>query len=330
MSKRIRIFFIGCPTLDTDAASHLLLSQNTVQQAVQFEVYHFWIYGIKAHGLPKGWIEKLLFWYGDSTLPFAKWLDRKNRSVLDQRAAPIFRSDIPRDSWFAACSQALQAFDMWFKSQNQNDVTECPSIIITESPIKGGFISLSNEGIGLISTAKWESFFKPVSALDYLLFSTQRLTMRLAFTEQVGSHYPVRGCLWDYDDHQPDARIAILLGHICQTCKSKLISAAGEQTYTQLATLVENKWLGNRSVQFTPAAILANVHKYDLSRSTGLNASFYSRLKDSIGSELGKIISEAIKWASVLIITLTLAAYFPTVLSKIRQQLQAGSSSSGK
>lgn len=327
MSKRVRIFFIGCPTLDTDAASHLLLSQNAVQEAVQFEIYHFWIYGIKEHGLPKGFVEKFIFWYGDTSLPFSKWLERKNRSVIDQREAPAFRSPLPRDKWLSACTQALHDFDQWFKTQNQYDVTECPSIIITEASIEGGFISFTNNNVGLISMAKWKSFFKPVSALDYLLFSTQRLTMRLAFTKHVGSHYPLRGCLWDYDDHQPDARIAILLGHICQTCKTKLIAASGEDTYNDLARLVENKWLGDKSIQFSPASILANVHKYDLTRSTGLNASFYARVMDSLGSELGKILSEAFKWASVLIITLTLAAYFPSVLSKIKQQIQIGSTS---
>lgn len=324
MTKRIRIFFIGCPSLDTDAASHLLLSQNTIQRAVQFEIYHFWIYGIKAHGLPSGRIQSFLNRYGNSSLPFSRWCDRRVRSAIDYREAPLFRSPLAHDKWFATCEQAVRNFDSWLKTKDTYDVTECPTIIITETPIEGGFISFTNDNIGLISTAKWNSFFKPVSALDYLLFSTQRLTMRLAFTKQVGSHYPTRGCLWDYDDHQPDARIAILLGHICHTCKTKLLDAAGEEVCEELAKLVENKWLGDKSVQFSTASILASVHRYDLSRSTGLNTSFYTRIKDSLGSELGKVISEAIKWALVLIITLAVAAYFPTVLSKIKQQLQTG------
>lgn len=322
MPRRIRIFFIGCPTLDTDAASHLLLSQNPVQEAVQFEIYHFWIYGIRKGHLPKGPIEKFLFWYGDTSFPFSKWLERKNRSVIDLREAPAFRAPLPRDKWFSACTQALGSFDQWLKTQNQYDVDDCPSIIVTEASIDGGYISFTSKNVGLISMAKWKSFFKPVSALDYLLFSTQRLTMRLAFTNSIGSHYPIRGCLWDYDDHQPDARIAILLGHICQTCKTKLIAAAGEDTYSQIARLVENKWLGDKSTQFSPASILASVHKYDLTRSTGLNSSFYTRVTDSLGAEIGKILSDALKWASVIIITLTLAAYFPSVLSKIKEQVQ--------
>lgn len=141
--------------------------------------------------------------------------------------------------------------------------------------------------------------------------------MRLAFTEEVGSHYPTRGCLWDYDDHQPDALIAILLGHICHTCKAKLSNAVGDATSEEFAGLVANRWLGDKSVQFSPASILAHVYNYDLSRSTGLNTNFFTRVRNSVGGELGKIVSEAIKLAAVLIITLALTAYFPGLLSKI-------------
>lgn len=45
MAKRIRIFFINCPSLAVDAAAFLILAQNQAQSAIQFEVEHFWIFG---------------------------------------------------------------------------------------------------------------------------------------------------------------------------------------------------------------------------------------------------------------------------------------------
>ncbi|MBT2145588.1 MULTISPECIES: hypothetical protein [unclassified Rhodanobacter] len=322
MPKRIRIFFIGCPSLDTAAASYLLLSQNSVQKAVQFEIYHFWIFGQKAHGAPKGLVGRLLLWLGYLPKPLSRWADRKLLARIDYREEPAFKKELPYKSWFSICKNALCNYDAWFKiSNNTYDVDDCPSIIITDTPIEGGFISFTNEDIGLISTAKWKYFFKPVSALDYVLFSVQRLTMRLAFTNEIGSHYPTRGCVWDYDDHQPDARIAILVGSICHTCEKKLLASTDGGTYADLSRLIDNKWLGDKSIQFSPAAILAKVYKYDLSRSTGLNASTISKFTDTFISELGKVLSDGLKWALVLIITLTLAAYFPTVLVKIKQQL---------
>lgn len=322
MPKRIRIFFIGCPSLDTSAASYLLLSQNSVQKAVQFEIYHFWAFGQKTHGNPKGMTSRLLVWLRHLPIFFDKWADRKLLARTDHREAPDFKNEISNKNWFNICKSALNKYDAWFKiSNNQYDVEICPSIIITDAPIEGGYISFANEDVGLISTARWRDFFRPVSALDYLLFSVQRLTMRLAFTNEIGSHYPTRGCIWDYDDHQPDARIAILLGHICQTCEKKLLASAGGETYAELLKLADNKWLGDKSIQFSPSSILSKVYKYDLSRSTGLNASTISKVKDAFISELGKILSEALKWTLVLIATLTLAAYFPTVLEKIKQQL---------
>jgi hypothetical protein len=300
-----------------------------VQEAVQFEIYHFWIFGQKAHGAPKGVTNKLLAWLGHLPPFFSKWADRKLLSRVDYREAPEFKGQLSHKSWFNACKKALGEYDAWFKtSNNQYDVNNCPSIIITDAPIEGGYISFANEDIGLISTAKWKHFFRPVSALDYLLFSVQRLTMRLAFTKEIGSHYPTRGCIWDYDDHQPDARIAILLGYICQTCENKLLTSVERETYADILKLVDNRWLGDKSVQFSPSAILSKVYKYDLSRSTGLNVSAFSKVVDAFISELGKVLSEALKWTLVLIASLTLAAYFPNVLAKIKQQLSMNSAPS--
>lgn len=326
VSKRVRVFFIGCPTLDTAAASHLLLSQNAAQTAVQFEIYHYWIFGARTTKV-KNPFRRLHAWYSDRNLPLSRWLDRRYRAFLDHEKAPEFGSVISRDRWLAACRDALKSYDEWFHTLGKNyDVERCPTIIVTEAPISGGYLSLSNDDVGLVSTAKWRSYFRPVSALDYILFSVQRLTIRLSYTESVGSHYPTRGCLWDFDPHQPDARIAILLGHICRTCQSKLIAAANQETFDELSKLVANRWIGDKNIQFTPAATLANIHKYDLSRSTGLSTSFVSRAWDSVSAEVGKVIVEGLKWAAVLTIGLALAAYFPDVLKKIKSQMAPDSS----
>jgi uncharacterized membrane protein YqaE (UPF0057 family) len=326
MSKRVRIFFIGCPSLDLGAASHLLLSQNSVQKEVQFEIYHFWIYAASTNNWPRNWVEKLREWYGNSGLPLSSWVDRRNRASLDYREAPIFKRGLSVDGWFNACQSAVSSYDAWFKQKGRlYDVIECPSIIITEAPIDGGFISFTRGEIGLISTANWRKMFKPVSALDYILMSVQRLTVRLAFSNQIGSHYPTRGCLWDFDHHQPDARISILSGYICETCRMKLVEAVGEPSYAQLEALIGNTWLGNKTDQYLTASVLAHVYKYDLSRSTGLSASFVRRVMDSLAPEAGKVILEGIKWAFVLTLTLTITAYFPSLLKQIRTQLEVSS-----
>lgn len=325
VSKRVRVFFIGCPTLDTAAASHLLLSQNTAQRAVQFEIYHYWIYCARTSAV-KNPLRRLHAWYSDKSLPFSRSLDRRYRAYLDRRKAPAFGETISRDHWLSTCRDALKSYDEWFPTLDRKfDVERCPTIIVTEAPIAGGYISLTNDDVGLVSTAKWKSYFRPVSALDYILFSVQRLTLRLSYTESVGSHYPTRGCLWDFDPHQPDARIAILLGHICRTCESRLIAASNPETFVELSKLVANRWIGDKNIQFTPAATLAHIHKYDLSRSTGLSTSFLTRAWDSISAEVGKVVVEGIKWAVVLTIGLTLAAYFPDVFKKIKSQLNPDS-----
>src|SRR3954451_10743726 len=99
MAKRIRIFFINCPTLDVDATSYLILAQNKVQTALQFEVHHFWLYAISSGGKPAGAWNRLLCYRQDSLDLNWKWRERKYRRALDLRSAPFFKSAISLGKW---------------------------------------------------------------------------------------------------------------------------------------------------------------------------------------------------------------------------------------
>lgn len=159
MSKRIRIFFVGCPRLDVAATSQLLLSQNTVQSAVQFEIYHFWIFLIKSSGSLKGWMRRFQVLYGRSPLPFSRNVERRHLAAIDYREAPSFKGSLHKETWFWICQETLKAYDSWFKeSANQYDVIDCPTIIVTETPIHGGYISFTRQPIGIVSTAVGSPF----------------------------------------------------------------------------------------------------------------------------------------------------------------------------
>lgn len=88
MAKRIRVFFINCPTLAADAAAYLILAQNKVQAAIQFEVHHFWIVG-HAQGTLRGKLNKLLQRL-EERFPRSRRLVQRNRSLLDLQVAPSF------------------------------------------------------------------------------------------------------------------------------------------------------------------------------------------------------------------------------------------------
>jgi hypothetical protein len=325
MKKRIRIFFIACPTLDTDALSYLLLSQNTAQSVFQFEIYHYWIFAHRNLYESFGLWDRLLLWYGDRPLlPFRNWIDRRNRSHLDQKKTSAFAESIDPNNWLEQVKASLVQYDNWYsKNVNNYDTVTCPTIIITQASIEGGFISYSNGPYGLISAARWREFFKPVSVLEYILFSVQRLSLRMSHDGVVGSHYPVRGCIWDYDDHQPDARIATLLGYICETCHSRLEAKAGTAEMKQIEEYVKNDWIYDIHRPSSPASVLAKTYKYDLIKTKGLNSNWFSRVLSSVESNFGSIVSDGIKWAFVLITLLLLTKYFPSLVATLQDALMS-------
>ena len=117
MARRIRVFFINCPTIDTDAAAFLILSQNQVQSALQFEVYHFWAYEVTAHGPLKGTKGRIVSFSEESFHSRSvRYLERKYRQELDLRAAPEFSSELSSKTWQQACENAISAHDAWLNA----------------------------------------------------------------------------------------------------------------------------------------------------------------------------------------------------------------------
>ena len=194
VSKRIRVFFINCPTLATDAAAYLILAQNKVQAAIQFEVHHFWVFGQINQGPLAGRLNRTLEKIEEKH-PTIGWLARRNRSLRDLRAAPLFHKTFQHKNWEDHVSKAIGDYDRWFASSGyyKYDYEQAPAIVITETPLAGKYLSICGEQLGIISLTDWKAFFKPGSALEYILTNVQRLSLRLSFGSVIGSHFPTRG-----------------------------------------------------------------------------------------------------------------------------------------
>jgi hypothetical protein len=323
MTHPVRIVFIGCPTLDTAATSHLLLAQNLVQKSIEYSIFHFWIYSDRALKRPAGLLDRLRNRLDVYQNAFSVWLSRKNKAKLEYAAAPLFQRPIDSGSWRKQCSEVLSAYDAWLRQRTHPVHCEgIPTIIITETPITNGYFSLSEQGIGLISTANWSKYFKPVSALDYILSAVQRLSVRLVYSDLLPSHYATKGCFWDYSQHQPDARIAILNGFICSECEQRMKGVMDDDEVDSLRVLVSNKWLGNQSDQYSPSGMLAKIYGYDLSRATGLRAGRLSKVADAFLSELGKMLGLVIKTAVLVLVTLFIVKFDPPTLGSIAEHLR--------
>ncbi len=321
MAKRIRIFFINCPTLATDAAAFLILAQNKVQTVLQFEIHHFWIYSKKKNGNLTGWWNKKRVSFGDKYERFVPWLERRNRALFDLHAAPAFRDNFNVSTWSTSVQEAISGYDTWVVGRlaNNFDNMPAPTIVITETAIQEHYISFCENDIAIVSTAEWKQFFKPASALEYILVSVQRLSLRLCYGPLIGSHYPTRGCLWDYDINVPDVRISAFLGFLCETCRNGLGKAIGPNEYNEIVKLTENHWIGDRESPSSIAGILAKNYKYDLSRSVGLSPGFMSRLTRALPPWVGKSIIDIVKWLTILLLTIWIASCFPSIAEFLRK-----------
>lgn len=317
----------------------MILAQNQVQSAIQFEVEHFWIYGQKVRPKKIKLREKLLTFHEDYFYSFAqwpwplskifeplsRWLERKNRTRLDLYGAPQFATTFTLKDVGQNARTAVSDYDNWFAESNwkkwfqATTTQQTPTIVVTETAIKGGYLGDSQPDLALVSAAKWEDFFLPDSGLEYVLNSIQRFSLRMLYASKLRTHYPSRGCLWDFHVHQPDSRISSHLGFLCETCQQLLKTDTSPAEYEELMTLLSNKWIGSETETSSVAGILRKSYKYSLSRSSGLHQDTFAGVSDAMKSEFGKLLIEVIKWSLIVIITLLLLTYFPEATKKWKE-----------
>ena len=255
-----------------------------------------------------------------SKFPRSIRLVQRYRATLDLRVAPSFSETIEHD--LDKVKAAVQDYDEWFldSGYNRYDAELSPAIVVTETPLAGHYLTICEQSLGFVSLADWKDFFKPGSALEYILSNVQRLSLRLCYGSEIGSHFPTRGCVWDFDVHQPDIRIAAFLGLLCDTCKEKLKRAATDTEFREIQALISNEWIGRTDNPFSIAAALVKNYKYELRKATGLTPGLVSSISQSMRTEVGKFLFDILKWVLILLITLVLASYFPGVYRLVHSE----------
>lgn len=308
--KRIRIMFVNCPTLSTGAASYLLLAQNKYQSSIQYEVAHYWIFGHTLH-TNSSRTEHFLLQFSDRFIALER-IERRFKAKLELLGAPFLKSIVSRNDWYEPTTKAIAAYDSWFVSSTYNnfDSYPCPTIIVTETPIDGGYMGLSRGDTALISLANWKSYFMPGSALEYLLCGVQRYALRLSYGS-IGSHYVTRGCIWDFHAHQQDSRISGYLGFLCSTCEASLEKTVSSSEMQEIKSMISNDWIGSTSNLASVASIMSKNYRYDLKRSSGLSSNLMIAISNSMKTEVGKFFFDIAKVALAALATLYVAMHFP-------------------
>lgn len=322
MGKRIRVFFINCPTLAVEAATYLLLAQNKVQSFFQFEVHHFWLYSLDQYSDARNSAYRLWIANHDDFLQrFFWWLGggrivRSNRANLDLQAARHFSKEFDLNTCFTDTRAVLRKYDDWMarrreRGANNYDAMPAPEIIVTETRLPHNFIShiSPDRTLGIVSLGGWKRYFRPGSALECILTGVQRIAVALCCSPTIGFHYPTRGCLFDYTRYVQDTRVGAFLGFLCETCQQDLKRSISNVEYEDVVRLIENEWIGRRDSHDSVAHVLSRIYKYDLSRSTGLRPRFKDEIIRSVQSESGRVF-----WLlGIGAVVILLAAYAPWI-----------------
>ncbi|MBI3912858.1 MAG: hypothetical protein HY327_01485 [Chloroflexi bacterium] len=259
MSKRlkIRIFYIQCPTLDTEACSFLLLSQNSQQDALEFEIHN-----TETDLIPE---------------------DFTNKSSL--------KKPIARERILSECKTITERYDEWVKNNvhqgfGARSEMGSISIFITEIPLELNFYARKEEDVAVISIAAWRRHIAPPSALEFIIRIVQRLAVPYLLKSYLRSHFATRGCLFDFNQILSGVKNSVLLGYICEDCRNILLKQLGENKVDAIIQLVDLKWIGKVDEAGSVANILKKSFHYELDLTKGLKPTWLERVKEVLPSTL--------------------------------------------
>jgi hypothetical protein len=284
--RRLRIFFLNCPHLDHLAATDLLVSQNEHQRLFEFETYSFWILPAPVRSRLRWRFLSLAFAIPLRPAGFSAWLEGQRRAMRDLDFAPEFAAKLGLERALDIARSCIARHDEWLKCQPPDygnwSIRYGPAVIVTETPIQGRYLSVVGEDVAVITIAEWDRRFAPPSVLEFVLSNVQRAAIRMLLTTKIGSHYPTRGCVWDFTATVEDARISVSSGYLCGTCREAVRDALDEEEVRQLEVFLRNDWVGTLRDNTSVASDLKRIFGYDLSRTRGLSPSFGEKLWESI------------------------------------------------
>ena len=293
--RRVRVVFMNCRRLDMMAASYLILEQNNFQDLIEFEVCPFFVFVVKTKPHCTDRLALVLDRMSDLRFAPRSWPTRRFRARVDRKAVAALMKPIPPDSCLDALRPAVEEHDQWLASLPNNyggwGILPCPTIVVTETPLQGNFFGWGDRQLSVLSVAQWERYYAPPSSLEFLLYLVQRYTLRMAYSSSpIASHYPTRGCLWDFGANIVDIKSAVASGYLCEACCNALLQGIPSVEVEQIKAFLRNQWIGKLEEPGTVASNLKRVYGYDLARTKGLSPGFRDRISKALSAEAAKRI----------------------------------------
>jgi hypothetical protein len=155
-----------------------------------------------------------------------------------------------------------------------------PLIVLTETPLSGGYLSVVGPDVAVANLTDWRKYAPP-SIAEYALFQVQRAALRMGLDPGIGCHYPTRGCVWDFTAHQPDARLCVV-GALCDACLELIAQSVTADEKKSLELLLSHDWIGKTEEPGTVASTLKRVFGFDLALTRGLSPSFLEHIREGL------------------------------------------------
>jgi hypothetical protein len=270
---RIAIGFLDCPQLNKDAATYLLLYQNTVQEIFEFSVFDLDAYP-----------EQLMLDFIDLrvTISDEKYAERAKEIVskLKKYVSKEWKKYTP----------SLDSQAQW--------------LIITQARFEGEFYMGGIKELPVMSIANWKRAMAPPSLVEFIL--RQSHVALLALLNLDINHYETRGCLGDFNDILAGAKQHVLIGHVCSDCQQKIVNKYGDETLTALKKLTDRSWIGSDASPTSVAAIMKKTFDYDLYLTKGYAATRIEKMQDLL---LSAGVQEFVKIASAIILAWALIKF---------------------
>ncbi|MCI0620295.1 MAG: hypothetical protein L0387_01235 [Acidobacteria bacterium] len=304
--RTIRVLYANCPNLDEAACTYLILAQNAVQSVFEFEVYHLWLQAAKTDA--GDYLTHLSRWLDRRSLPlpFGKTVDRRCNARLERLIWPPLRAAMPPSTAIEQLRPLLQKHDEWLQQLPSNygnrTIRPAPTVVITETPFEGFYFGWSAGDLAIASVSHWRKRQTPPSLLEFILDQVQRYALRMGVNQRIGSHYPTRACIWDFDANVSDAKMSVLVGHLCGACEDFLLEQLSESELKEIRHLLSHTWIGRTDEPGSVASNLKRVFGYDLARTRGLSPSFLDHLRQASSSEMVRLIGA---WLLAILTLLT-------------------------
>jgi hypothetical protein len=164
----------------------------------------------------------------------------------------------------------------------ESDIFSDYYIFLTTNYIEDNLYWLVMNNKTIVTTNAWQKYFVPPSLFEYILHSiASTLTCMAGFDFDLGSHNETRGCSLDYTYNKNEKKSDIILGYICDECKTNIINNLGEDYLEAFQKITDLSWLGDIKIRGSVANNLYKYFKVSLDKDTGFNKSYFEKIKGS-------------------------------------------------